>query len=66
MLEVNFLNPLSKTVLCDHFGLGSNLLIKGVYRGDDPVLVGSLVYEESIPSSSEGFDLMDEEVRPSS
>lgn len=64
MLEVHFLNPLSKTMLCNHFGFGSNLLVKGRYCGDDPMFAGSLVYEESVPLPSDGFDLIDEEVRP--
>lgn len=63
MLEIHFLNPLSKTVFCGEFGLGSKLLITGKYNGPDKMMEGTFSYEERVPSSAEGFGLVDEAAR---
>lgn len=64
MLEARFLNPLSKTVFCGDFPLGSKLLVTREYTGSDHRLEGTFDYECCIPRSSEGFELMDESARP--
>ena len=63
MLEINFLNPLSKTVFCGDFGFGTNLMIRGWYSGEDPRLTGTFDCEDRIPTAAEGFELIDEQAR---
>lgn len=65
MLESHVLNPLSKTVFCGDFPLGSKLLVVGTYSGADHRLEGTFDYEGRIPRPSEGFELLDESARPS-
>ena len=63
ILEICFLNPLSKTLFCNDFIFGSKILITGICDSPESDLKGTFIVENRVPSSSEGFELIDKKTR---